>query len=94
MANHVHDALHRGCSFRDYLAEFGDEGDLGREFSLAYLRDTRARVDALAAQHRPGDPGLAERIWVIVEGLYGAAGHPDSARIVDAPACLTASGLA
>jgi AcrR family transcriptional regulator len=84
MANHAHDALYRGCPFRNYVAEFGDEDDVGRELSLAYLRDTRARINALAAQHRPGDPELAERLWVIVEGLYGAAGHPDSERTVDA----------
>ncbi|MFD8339303.1 TetR/AcrR family transcriptional regulator [Streptomyces solisilvae] len=88
MANHVHDSLYRGCPFRNYLAEFGGEDDPGCAFSLAYLRDTRAQIDALAAQHKPGDPGLAERIWVIVEGLYGAAGHPESARIVDVAASL------
>jgi hypothetical protein len=42
-------------------------------------------VDALVNQLSPSDPDLvAERIWLIIEGLYSAAAHPGGTRSVDA----------
>ncbi|MGW4156106.1 TetR/AcrR family transcriptional regulator [Micromonospora chersina] len=79
----------RGCAFRLYLAEFpGGAGEPGR-VARDYLRDTRAEIDALVARLDVADPGrLADRIWLIVEGLYGSAGRPDAAAAAD-----TATGL-
>ncbi|MFG3602791.1 TetR/AcrR family transcriptional regulator [Micromonospora chersina] len=79
----------RGCAFRLYLAEFpGDAGEPGR-VARDYLRDTRTQIDTLVARLDVPDPGrLADRIWLIVEGLYGSAGRPDAAAAAD-----TATGL-
>lgn len=85
MADHVHAANYRGCPFRNYLAEFSDPADPAGRIAMAYLRDTRAQVDALVHQLNPGDPTLmAERIWLIIEGLHAAAAHPGGARTVEA----------
>ncbi|PSK63569.1 HTH-type transcriptional regulator MtrR [Micromonospora sp. MH33] len=79
----------RGCAFRLYLAEFpGDAGEPGR-LARDYLRDTRAEIDALVARLDVADPGrLADRIWLVVEGLYASAARPDAAA-----AARTATGL-
>jgi AcrR family transcriptional regulator len=85
MADQVHDSAYRGCPFRNYLAEFSDPDDPGGSVASEYLRDTRARVDALVSQLSSSDPDLvAERIWLIIEGLYSAVAHPGGARTVDA----------
>lgn len=77
--------LYRGCPFRNYLAEFSDRDDPCGSVALEYLRGARARVDALVNQLSPSDPDLvAERIWLIIEGLYSAAAHPGGTRSVDA----------
>jgi AcrR family transcriptional regulator len=88
MADHVREIRYRGyrgCPFRNYLAEAPEPGDPGAEAAIKYLQDTRARVDALVSQLNPSDPSLvAERIWLITEGLYSAAAHPGGAGTVDA----------
>ncbi|MGR6319514.1 TetR/AcrR family transcriptional regulator [Micromonospora soli] len=70
----------RGCAFRMYLTEFPeDEGEPAR-VARDYLRDTRAEIDDLVARLDVADPGqLADRIWLIVEGLYASAARPHSA---------------
>jgi AcrR family transcriptional regulator len=70
----------RGCAFRLYLTEFPeDEGEPAR-VARDYLRDTRAEIDGLVARLDVRDPGqLADRIWLIVEGLYATAARPGSA---------------
>lgn len=81
MAGEVLAPNYRGCPFRNYLSEFSDYSDPAGEIALAYLRDTRALIDSLVAElgvSRPDE--LAERIWLIVEGLYTAAAHPGGAR--------------
>jgi AcrR family transcriptional regulator len=56
--------------------------------ATGYLRDTRARIDALVAELGPARPDvLADRIWV-VEGLYTAAAHPGGAHAADAAVSL------
>ncbi|HTJ34668.1 MAG TPA: helix-turn-helix domain-containing protein [Dactylosporangium sp.] len=69
-----------GCAFRRYLAEFPqDEGDAAR-VARDYLSDTRAHVDRLVTALGVSDPGrLADRIWLVIEGLYGTAGRADAA---------------
>ncbi|PWU58309.1 TetR/AcrR family transcriptional regulator [Micromonospora globispora] len=70
----------RGCAFRLYLTEFPeDEGEPAR-VARDYLRDTRAEIDGLVARLDVSDPGqLADRIWLIVEGLYASAARPGTA---------------
>ncbi|NES37416.1 TetR/AcrR family transcriptional regulator [Micromonospora sp. PPF5-17] len=70
----------RGCAFRMYLTEFPeDEGEPAR-VARDYLRDTRAEIDDLVARlDMPNPEQLADRIWLIVEGLYASAARPDAA---------------
>ena len=90
MADQVHDTNYRGCPFRNFLAEFTDPGDPAWDAAAEFLRDTRARVDALVNQLNPADPDLlAERIWLIIEGLHSAAAHPEGARTVNAAVSFT-----
>ncbi|MFC7532875.1 TetR/AcrR family transcriptional regulator [Actinoplanes sp. GCM10030250] len=69
---------YRGCAFRNYLTEFPGEDDEPARVAKTYLGDTRAEVDRLVAESG-GDGLLADRIWLIVNGLYG--GPPSQARI-------------
>lgn len=75
----------RGCAFRNYLREFSDHDDeLGRR-ARAWLDSNRADLRALAGRLDVDDPdGVADRVWLVLEGLYASAargvpaegGHP------------------
>jgi AcrR family transcriptional regulator len=70
---------YRGCPFRfrNYLAEFADRSDAAGRIATAYLHDTRTQIDTLVDKLGVAHPNvLADRIWVIVEGLHSAAAHP------------------
>jgi len=61
----------RGCPFRNYLTEFPDPDDAAGRLARRYLRESRAAVDELAGRLPVADPaGLAERVWLILDGLY------------------------
>lgn len=85
MADHARETTFRGCPFRKYLSEVPGPGDPGAALASQFLQDTRAQVDALVRQLNTSDPSLlAERIWLIMEGLYSAANRPGGERTVDA----------
>ncbi|MEU4428055.1 TetR/AcrR family transcriptional regulator [Actinoplanes sp. NPDC024001] len=69
---------YRGCAFRNYLTEFRGEDDVAARAAKAYLDDTRAEVDRLVGEWG-GDGLLADRIWLIINGLY--AGPPSQAGV-------------
>ncbi|MEH1058352.1 helix-turn-helix domain-containing protein [Micromonospora sp. CPCC 206171] len=70
----------RGCAFRMYLTEFPQDEGEPAQVARNYLRDTRAEIDDLVARLDVADPGqLADRIWLIVEGVYASAARTDSA---------------
>jgi AcrR family transcriptional regulator len=70
---------YRGCPFRNYLAEFADHTDAAGRIATAYLHDTRTQIDTLVDELGVAHPNvLADRIWLIVEGLHSAAAHPGS----------------
>ncbi|MGC1213071.1 MAG: TetR/AcrR family transcriptional regulator [Micromonospora sp.] len=70
----------RGCALRIYLTEFPDDDGEPARLARDYLRDTRAEIDRLVARLGVVEPDhLADRIWLITEGLYGSAGRPDPA---------------
>ncbi|MBG0561266.1 TetR/AcrR family transcriptional regulator [Actinoplanes aureus] len=69
---------YRGCAFRNYLTEFRGDDDTPARAAKAYLEDTRAEVDRLVGE-LGGDELLADRIWLIVNGLY--AGPPSQADV-------------
>lgn len=85
----------RGCAFRIYLTEFPDEEDEPARLARDYLRDTRAEIDRLVARLGVVDPDqLADRIWLIVEGLYGSATRPDPTAAADTAVRLVRDLLA
>lgn len=60
---------YRGCAFRNYLTEFPGETDEPARVAQAFLADARAQLDRLVADVG-GDELLADRIWLIINGLH------------------------
>jgi AcrR family transcriptional regulator len=80
---------YRGCPFRNYLREMRDPTDVRGRFAMAEIRGLRHRVDRLVAELDVDEPGLlADRIWLLVEGLYASAPYGDRTE-----AATTAVGL-
>jgi AcrR family transcriptional regulator len=77
IADSVRRPGYRGCAFRNYLTEFPGETDEPARVAQAYLTDSRAQMDHLVLG-AGGDELLADRIWLVVNGLYAAspAGAP------------------
>lgn len=68
---------YRGCAMRNYLVEFPAADDAASRVARSYLRDSRAAVAALVDHLGVADAvGVAERIWLVVEGLYASATRP------------------
>jgi AcrR family transcriptional regulator len=78
----------RGCAFRNYLAEFPDDADLGdgagedtptpAGVAHAYLAASRADLAELVAQLGVADPDrLVEELWLVVDGLFLQAAYRD-----------------
>ncbi|SCG73533.1 TetR/AcrR family transcriptional regulator [Micromonospora inositola] len=85
----------RGCAFRIYLTEFPDDQSEPARLARDYLRDSRAEIDRLVARLGVTDPGqLADRVWLIVEGLYASAARSESAGAADAATQLVRDLLA
>ena len=67
----------RGCAMRNDLVEFPDADDAASRVARGYLRDSRAAVAALVDHLGVADAvGVAERIWLVVEGLYASGSRP------------------
>lgn len=82
---------YRGCPFRNYLVEISDHTDAAGRIATAYLRDSRAQIDALVGRLEVAHPDvLTERIWLIVEGLHTAAAHPGGTRAGEIAVSLVA----
>ncbi|MDD7940568.1 TetR/AcrR family transcriptional regulator [Actinomycetospora lutea] len=76
----------RGCAFRNYLAEFPDDADLGDAdgpptpagVARAVLEDTHRQLADLVAALGVADPErLTEELWLLVDGLYLQAAYRD-----------------
>lgn len=78
VADSVRRPGYRGCAFRNYLTEFPGETDEPARVAEAYLADSRAQMDALVTG-AGGNGLLADRIWLIVNGLY--SGGPAQAQV-------------
>ncbi|WP_028645610.1 TetR/AcrR family transcriptional regulator [Nocardioides sp. URHA0020] len=79
----------RGCPFRNYLREMRDPSGAPGRFALTEIRALRRRVDVLVAALGAEDPDLlADRIWLLIEGLYASAPYGDRGE-----AATTAVGL-
>ena len=70
---------YRGCPFRNHLRETRDVTDPAGRFALAQVRALRMRIGGLARTHAE-----AERIWLLLEGVYAAAPYPERARMAKA----------
>ncbi|MDG4782468.1 TetR/AcrR family transcriptional regulator [Micromonospora sp. WMMD961] len=71
-----------GCAFRRYLAEFPHDVSEPARVARSYLRDTRAELDWLVAALCATDTDrLADRIWLVVEGLYASAANGGEAAL-------------
>ncbi|MBW6434838.1 TetR/AcrR family transcriptional regulator [Actinoplanes hulinensis] len=78
VADTVRQPGYRGCAFRNYLTEFPDEDDEPARVAQAYLADSRAQWDRLVTGIG-GSSLLADRIWLVVNGLY--TGPPEQAAV-------------
>ncbi|WP_285586215.1 TetR/AcrR family transcriptional regulator [Actinomycetospora sp. NBRC 106378] len=69
----------RGCAFRNYLAEFpDDEAPAPAAVAREHLAESRATIERLAGELGVDDPaGLAEQLWLLVDGLYVQATYRD-----------------
>ncbi len=68
----------RGCPFRNYLREMRNPSDAPGRFALKEVRGLRTRVDRLVADLGTDEPDvLADRIWLLIEGLYASAPYGD-----------------
>jgi AcrR family transcriptional regulator len=72
---------YRGCAFRTCYGEFRDPGHPAGEVAAEQMRDVSAQVHALAGGTGANDPELlAERVWLVLEGLYASGAHPGGDR--------------
>jgi AcrR family transcriptional regulator len=78
VADSVRRPGYRGCAFRNYLTEFPGETDEPARVAETYLADSRAQMDRLVTG-AGGNELLADRIWLIVNGLY--SGGPAQAQV-------------
>lgn len=81
VAQHVADMVsqpgYRGCPFRNYLHETRDTQDAAGQLALGRVCGLRLRLGVLAAKLDVADAErLAERIWLILEGVYAATAYP------------------
>jgi AcrR family transcriptional regulator len=82
VAERVADPASRGCPFRNFLTEWTDHDSAPARVAREQLAASRARVDRLVGALGATDPaGLADRVWLVLDGLYaGAARGPDPRR--------------
>lgn len=85
VASTVQHPRFRGCAFRNYLAEFPDDVDLGTGehptpagVAFEFIATTRHNLDDIVARLEiaPDDADhLAEQLWLLVDGLYLQAAY-------------------
>jgi AcrR family transcriptional regulator len=74
VAGQVRDADYHGCPFLSTHSEFRDPGHPAHHVSAGHFDALRRQLHAIAAQGELRDPhGAAERILLIIYGLYATA---------------------
>jgi len=74
-ARQVREPDYRGCAFRNCFTEFPHHR-VG-EFAAEHLADVRGHIADLARRTGATRPDLlADRIWLVIEGMYASAAHP------------------
>jgi len=72
---------YRGCAFRTCYSEFREPGHPAGRVAAEQLQDVSDQVHSLSSRTGAGDPELlAERVWLVIEGLYASGAHPGSGR--------------
>ena len=74
---------YRGCPFRNYLRESRDTKEPAGRFALAQVRGLRRRIERLGGGLGDQPEVLAERVWVVLEGVYAAAPYPERSRVAE-----------
>ena len=75
---------YRGCPFRNYLRETRDTKEPAGRFALAQVRGLRRRIQRECAALGVDEPQVvAERVWVVLEGVYAAAPYPGQAQVAE-----------
>ncbi|MCC8246478.1 TetR/AcrR family transcriptional regulator [Saccharothrix luteola] len=85
----VREPDYRGCAFRNCFTEFPDHRVGG--FAADHLADVRGHIADLAARTGAARPDLlADRIWLVIEGMYASAAHPGGERADEVAVALVA----
>jgi AcrR family transcriptional regulator len=90
---------YRGCPFRNYLRESHDTRGRPGRFALAQVRSLRDTVLELSTRLAEAEPDvnadrLAERVWLVLEGVFAAAPYPERVALADAGVALVADLVA
>lgn len=78
VADRVAAPSYRGCPFRNYLREMRDTRDRPGRFALAQVRALRSRLEEFV------EPDVAERVWLVLEGVYAGAPYPERRAMAEA----------
>jgi AcrR family transcriptional regulator len=77
IAGCVADPGFRGCALRNYVAEFPADDSPAARIPKTCLQRSRDRIGTLTRRARVARPTqVAERVWLIHEGLYATATRP------------------
>ena len=73
VARQVRDPLYRGCPFLNTHAEFRDPDHPAHQVAACHFEILRQQLNRVAGQGGLRDHGLADRILLIIYGLYATA---------------------
>jgi AcrR family transcriptional regulator len=81
---------YRGCPFRTTHAQFPDKEHPANQAAARHVTDLRARLRILAERANARDPrGLADRIMLIIDGLYINGGILGRTRAINEAVALS-----
>jgi AcrR family transcriptional regulator len=77
IASCVDESGFRGCAMRNYVAECPGDNGAAMQVAHAYLDTARARIERLVRKTGVARPSeVAERVWLVHDGLYAMAARP------------------
>jgi hypothetical protein len=81
---------YRGCPFRTTHAQFPDKEHPANRAAARHVTNLRARLRSLAERANARDPrGLADRIMLIIDGLYINGGILGRTRAINEAVALS-----
>jgi AcrR family transcriptional regulator len=86
---------YRGCPFRNYLRESHETRDRLGRYALDQVRSLRDEVVELSDRLAEAEPDvdaaqLAQRVWLVLEGVFAAAPYPERVALADTGVALVA----